>query len=280
MTKPKRELSISTGSFYPEPTSQTIRRIHDLGFKAVEVMIQDSELNYDFHRHVDLKLFRELGKIVEDHGLSVGSLHAPLLSSGQAFSTRVRREILASSLEAASMLGGNTLIIHPHHLFLSYEDACKFLSSSDLGIQDLVLPGFPSFLAKAEGYGIRVALENIAYWHDFPLLNDAGMMERVLEGLGKTNVLVDLDILHSELGGSTSEFLSRLRESIVSLHIADYGDGQSRTLPGKGKIDWRKIIHTAQELPKLEHIVMELAGKLENSEIKKSANYLQGLLES
>ena len=273
-----QSLSISTGSFYPASTNKSIKRAHDLGFERIEIMIQDRELDYNFQRHADLTFFTKLKRIVQEYGLTVGSLHAPLLSTEQVFSTRTRSEILHNSLEVASIFEADTVVIHPHHFFMSYEAAYKFLTSSNGTIGDFILPNFWAELDEAEKENVCLAVENVAYWSDFPLLNDAKLMKRVLAALGDTRLGVDLDVLHSELGDCTFDFLTQFPESIVCLHLRDYRDDQTRVVPGKGKIDWRKIIFAARNMPRLRHFVMELAGRLEDSEIQKSANYMRELL--
>lgn len=185
-------------------------------------------------------------------------MHAPLLSAEQVFSTRARSDILHSSLEVASIFEADMVIIHPHHFFVSYETAHKFLTSSNGTIYDFILPDFSAALDEAEKENVCLAMESVAYWSDFPLLDDAKVMKRVLAALDSTHLGVDLDILHSELGGSTFDFLTQFPESILSLHLRDYRDDQTRVVPGKGKIDWRKIMFAARNLPRLKHIVMEL----------------------
>jgi len=272
-----RSLAISTGSFQPSPTREAVHRIAKLGFKHVEVTVQDSELNYDFYRRTDMDYFEELRSLVHELGLRVTSLHAPQLSAVQTFSSKASHEIMTRFLEIASLFQGDLLVVHPYHIFRSYEVACSFLSDDSPGTGNFMVPEFPSVLANAKENGLRIAIENIAHWHDHPLLNEPRNMLKLVSSLDSETVGVDLDIFHSELGGTTFEFLDKLRDHILSLHLCDFGDSRNRTLPGKGRVNWEKLAGLIGNLEKLDCIVMEVAGQFEDEELGNSAGYLRGV---
>ncbi len=79
----KRELVVSTGSFYPTSTSDALASIARLGFKQVEVPIQNSELDCNFYRQINSQYFEKLKNRVRELGLRVASLHAPSLSTAR-----------------------------------------------------------------------------------------------------------------------------------------------------------------------------------------------------
>lgn len=269
-------LAVSTGSFYPLPTKEAIVRIHELGFSLVEITVQDSELNYDFHRRTDLLHFRELATQVHELGLSVISVHAPFLSGVAAFSSKTRGEILLRSMEITSMLGGDEMVVHPYHVFRTYERACSFLLQNTQQPSGFTLPEFSSVLKRARDLGVRIGIENIAHWSDFPLLNDPRNMLKLVSGFASDWVKVDLDIFHSAFSGRTLDFLNLLRENIISLHLSNITDRQDRTLPGKGRVDWAELAGHIGRLPNLDHLVMEVAGQFEDEELGNSAGYLRG----
>lgn len=270
-----RALAISTGSFHPTPTREAIVRIASLGFKQVEVTVQDAELNYDFHRRIAKNFFEELAHLVHDSGLQVVSLHSPPMSSVQAFSSKARSDIMTRTLEIAARLRADELVVHPYHIFKSYEDSCRFFSDESLKIMDFVLPDLPSLVNKAEEHGIQIAIENIAHWADHPLLNEPSNMLRLVHALDSDSVGVDLDIFHSEFGGKTSEFLEKLRNHILSVHLSDYSDSRNRVLPGKGNVGWAELARKVRILPNANHIVLEVAGQFDDGELPGSASYLR-----
>lgn len=269
------ELAISTGSFHPAKTDEALARIASLGFSQAEITIQSSDLGYDFHRRFDSEHFEEMGRKVRDLGVRVGSLHGPRLSGVDAFSSRARGEILLRTLEIASNLESDEIVVHPYHVFQSYEKAYSFLSEPTSRLMDSVLPGFLSLLQRAKEGGIRVGIENIAHWHDDSLLNEPGNMLRLVSSLNSKTVAVDLDVYHSEFGGNTPEFFDRVGDHIMSLHLCDYTYSRERALPGRGRIDWKELAMHAEKLPGLKHIVLEVSGGFEDQELAQSAGYLR-----
>lgn len=272
------QLAISTGSFYPASTWKALDRIARLGFGQVEVMIQASELNYDFRRRTNSEYFEELKERKQELGLQVTSLHAPPLSGVQAFSSEARSEILLRTMEIAALLRAGEVVVHPYNIFRSYEGACSFFSDHSRRIAEFTLLEFPSILKNAEKHGVGIAIENIAHWYDHSLLNEPNNMLRLVHALDNSSVGVDLDVFHSELGGNTFQFLDKLRDCIMSLHLSDCSDSGNRTIPGRGTTNWEALAGHVRKLPDLEHMVLEVSGQFEDEELTQSASYLRRTL--
>ncbi len=268
------ELSISTGSFYPKPTKYAVRRAKKLGFSSIEITLQDSDLGYDFQRKVNWNLYKDLSKIIIASGLRVASLHAPFLSGEKVFSSRVRNDLLLKSIEIVSLFQANELVIHPYHFLTSYERLCRFLQSNSSNLRSSLIPHVDQFFKAANDRGVTLAMENIADWYDNPLLNDPRNMKKLLTALDEEEMKIDLDIFHSELGGSTKWFLEELGDQIVSVHVCDHTKLKRRTLPGKGRADWHAIGRRIRPLPGLRHVIMELANEFGDREISASAKFL------
>ncbi len=271
-------LALSTGSFYPTPTEDALVRIALLGFNQAEITIQNSDLNYDFHRHFQLDHLERLRNVIHGEGLRVASLHAPPLTSVESFSQRARAEILLKTLEMAALFQGNEVIVHPYHIFRSYEDACSFLSNESSEISEFAISELLPLLNRAREYGIRIAMENIAHWHDDAFLNDPDNMMRLVSSLDD-NFGVDLDIFHSELGHTTSEFLDKLTDRIVSIHLCDHTESRERVFPGRGKTKWPVLAEHVRGLSGLQHVVLEMAGPFKDEELKQSADYLREVFD-
>ncbi len=274
----KPELVVSTGSFYPTSTSAALARVARLGFKQAEVTIQDLELDYNFHKLVKSHYFEDLRDLARKLGLRVTSLHAPSLSSVQTFSYRARRDILVKCLDAGALLGADEVVVHPYHVFRSYEEACSFFSKESSSIDESTLPGLPMTLQHAEELGLTIAMENIAHWYDQAFLNDPNNMVRLVSSL-EDRIGVDLDIFHSELGRTTFEFLEKLRDHIVSIHLCDHTETGERTLPGRGKTKWPVLAERIRGLPRLKHSVLEMAGSFSDDELIQSASYLREVFD-
>ncbi len=268
------QLSISTGSFYPKTTKDALERASALGFSFIEITLQNAEIGYGFQKKVNMERFIHLAKHAKTLGLRVTSLHAPFMTPEQVFSSKVRSHILFSSLEIARIFGADELVIHPYHLFSSYEHALRALASPKMRLTDNVLEEIPEFLNLCEQHRVVLAFENIAHWVDSPLLNSPKNMEKLITAM-KNRLMVDLDIYHSEIGDSTLEFLDCLTESIVSVHASDCTNLNTRTLPGQGKADWHKICQKIKQLPNLKRIVLEIEGNFSDKEILASADFLK-----
>lgn len=274
------QLSISTGSFYPKPTLHAIKRARKLGFSSIEITLQDLELGYDFRKRIDWELYKKLSEVILGSGLKVTSVHAPFLSGEKVFSSSVRTDLLLKSIEIVSLFQGNELVIHPYHLLTSYERLCRFLRSNSSNLRMGLLPDIDQFFKAADDHGITIAMENIADWYDHILLNDPKNMKKLLTSLDeeRRKMKIDLDIFHSELGGSTREFLEELGDQIVSVHVCDCTKSNRRTLPGKGRADWHAIGRRVRRLPGLRHVIMELANEFDDREIIASAKFVRRIL--
>ncbi len=272
------ELSISTGSFYPKPTRYAIEKARALGFSTVEITLQNVEIGYDFHRTVKVSRFKDLARELKKLGLQATSVHAPFMTPEQVFSSKARSQILLSSLNITRIFEANEMIVHPYHLFASYEDAVRSLNSAKAHIPRSFLQSTAELLNLSEKYGILVALENIAHWSDSPLLNSPRNMGRLIGAL-KNRAVVNLDLYHSEMAGATLEFLDRLAEAIVSVHASDYTSRGKRTLPGNGNANWEKIGRRIKKLPNLRRIVLEMQGYYKDDETNASANFLREILK-
>lgn len=272
-------LSITTGSFFPEPTIHAIERIHRLGFSSFELTIQESDMDYEFSGTRGKDFFQRILRLTRRLNLRASTVHAPYLSAVQMFSEKIRAEIIYKALEGASFLESELLIIHPYHIFSSYEKAISFLNGK-LSLERALLLGFKTILHKAEKENVIVAIENIAHWKDSPLLNSPNNMLRLVKSMNSESVKADLNLFHSEVGECTNRFLHKLNLLIVSTHVSDTPDHGPRTLPGKGKLDWNRICERLKALPSLRHVVIEITGRVRSEEVRQSAHFLNRLLAS
>ncbi len=272
------QLSISTGSFYPKPTRHAVKWAKKLGFSSIEITLQDSELGYGFQKKVNWDLYKDLSTAIVATGLRVASLHAPFLSGEKVFSSNVRSDLLLKSIEIVYLFQANELVIHPYHILTSYERLCRFLLSNTSKVTNIFIPHVDRFFKAANDGGIMVAMENIADWYDHALLNDPKNMKKLLTALDKEKIKIDLDIFHSELGGSTGGFLEELGDQIVSVHVSDQTKSKMRTLPGKGGTDWHALGRRIRHLPGLRHVIMELAHEYDDREIIASARLIRRTL--
>lgn len=125
---------------------------------------------------------------------------------------------------------------------------------------------------RAGQYEIMVGIEN-AMNERHLIGKTASEMDRLIDGVGRGNLGLTLDIGHANLTGNLEEYLQR-KEYIISVHAHDNFGFSDEHLPlGEGKIDWSHVYDRLKDLDcpiTLEHRTLE--------EGVQSLRYLQGIL--
>lgn len=134
---------------------------------------------------------------MRNRNIATASVHAPFLRGTEVFSSAARMQILQYSLDITRIIHGTTLVLHPYHIFSSYEGAVRFFSTPSKKVDEFVLPEFPSLVERAESANIIVAIENIGHWYDHPLTNRPSNLLRMVKGLNSDSVRAMIDIFHS-----------------------------------------------------------------------------------
>ncbi len=252
-------------------------RAQELGFAQVELVIQASDIDFSFDRQVRMDFYRKLRRILRDHSIGVGSVHSPFLNGTDAFSAKSRVQILQHSAEITQMVQGDTLVLHPYHIFSSYEGAIRFFSAHSRRVEELLLPKFLAFLRKAKNSNITIAIENIAHWYDHPLTNNPSNLMKLVKALDNDSVRAVIDIYHSEFVNATLHFFQQLGEFITAVHLSDISTSRARALPGQGETDWRALAIAINRLPELRHKVLEGPSYCGDADLKRSARFLEPL---
>jgi sugar phosphate isomerase/epimerase len=121
----------------------------------------------------------------------------------------------------------------------------------------LLINGHNRLLAITRNYGVILGIENIQFWHDFPLLNDPDNMLKLIDFLGTAGVV--LDIYHSELANNTQHFIDRIGNFVVNAHISDANYTKNRMLPGEGKTNWKQLISSLKRIDYNGCLITELS---------------------
>jgi sugar phosphate isomerase/epimerase len=206
------KIAVNTGSLsFDTPTA--VAQAKGLGFTTVEVNLQQAELRYDFQREPDTAFYATLAQEIRIRGMSVGSVHNLFLNAAQAFSQGARREILQLSARVTAQLGSAVLVVHPADLFVSEEALSAYLSGAPKkrGALPLVA-GFDQLRDVLDELGVRLALENVSYWHDTLLTNQAEYMALLVDAL---DCQVALDVRRSlhRAGGRSDRRPARPRRA-------------------------------------------------------------------
>lgn len=252
-------IAVSTGTFFPISTLQSIKQFEELGIQDVELTLQQNEISLTFERKFSMPILPELSGLVESGELCVRSVHAPQISAERCYNLRSRLQLLIHSIEVCRLLGGQLVVVHPFHLFRTHEDALEYLAGDNPLPSAALLPGLNDVLDLAHAAGIKLALENIQDWEDEVFFNEPKSVFRFLRDMNHPALGSTLDLMHAKVPGLLDEFVHLLSADILNIHAADLLLPIKRVPVGKGVIDWHQLVPRLQALPNLRQITVELS---------------------
>jgi sugar phosphate isomerase/epimerase len=145
---------------------------------------------------------------------------------------------LRTEVELTASLGATTLVLHP---------VCLGLDERDDRFNVREVAEIARFAADR---GVRLALEN--------LRNSIWALDRALDGLGdnpqRTNLGICIDVGHARISTDAGPepvggYLERYARQLVHLHLHDTrGTEDDHLVPGRGCIDWRRLLRSLQTL--------------------------------
>lgn len=257
----KVNLSVATGSFWPLSTLESIRQFQAVGLGQIELTHQIHDFLLDLRHNLRAPIERPIQAMVDEGKLIVSSIHAPHIITEHGFSTRARLDYLMQTLSLCRRLGGKIVVVHPSHLFTSYERSLDYLTDKSVRVWEALLPGMHDLLDTAHTEGVMLSLENVMIWEkDGPYFNDPANLSRFLKDLACPSFGVTLDILHAALMGDVSRFVKEIPDAINNLHLADYQPPDHRVVPGRGSLNWQYLLPRLKGLPNLESAAIELTG--------------------
>lgn len=218
-----------------------IRLLANAGFDCIDYsmdhMVQDdSPLNAPDYLDYAHRL-RQLG---DELGITFNQAHAPFEfewdKEGVIENVAIPRIIRC--LEVASVLGVDTVIVHPLH-YLNYFHNMQRVWDENVAFYRTLLP-------YAQQYNVRIALENLFQFDRRGIIvpdtcADAQRYIRALEEFNDPHLVACVDVGHAQLvGDSPAELIRALgHDRVKALHIHDNDSVLDRhTLPYLGKIDW------------------------------------------
>lgn len=264
------QLVINTGSLSFD-TRAAIAEVNLLGFSAVEVNLQGTELRYDFQRKPNLDLYMLLVRELALRKLTVSDVHAVFLNTPQMFSSRVRCELLKIEAQIVRTLGAHILVVHPTDILHSEEALEAFAAG---GAELPAAEGMAEVIRELQSDGFQIALENVQHWNDRRTTNDAEIMARLVEAL---DCYVTLDVRRCLEKPSLARWLELVRDRIVVLHLHDSVGGQEHKPPAAP--DWRQIIPQLKTTP-AQVYVMEATGERSPGAIRASREYITKLMQT
>ena len=260
---------ISTHLFHDQRLSRDhLAQIAEHGFEAVEVFATRS--HFDYH---DTAAIKELGGWLQDTGLALHAIHAPIVDSmhgagkwGPAISNAVsdtpKRQAAVreadAALNIARELGAGVFVVHlgtptvqggennRTAAFRSVEDLCRL----------------------AEPLDIRVALEVMPN----PLSDAAQLVDLLERDLEFPRAGICLDFGHAFLMGDVVDQIEIVAEHLVTTHVHDNGGKKDdHMVPFDGRINWDIALMTMQKVGYDGTYLMELANLSTPAEVLRKA---------
>ncbi len=244
-----KKLSINGDSLYKKYGAEKSGYfIKEAGFDALDFSFKG--LNKDFHPFLKDDYQEIAYKIKEEYdrvGISVNQAHAPYsyppekyleeIFLGEIILPRIIR-----AMEMASILGAETIIVHPiHYRGTTKEDAFE----RNMSFYNYLIP-------YCEKFGIKVAIENM--WDRDKLrghiIHDTCSVKeefaKYVDSVNNPCVVACLDIGHAGLPRQEDEaydFVYALgKERLKALHIHDNSyQNDEHLLPFRGKVNWELV---------------------------------------
>lgn len=219
-------------------------------------------LDHPFTREKgQLEYAKELKQIALDNGVVFNQTHAPAPTKPPV------EKWVAKTIEYASAMGSEYIIIHPYTVDFEYN-----------------VNLFKKFLPVAKDNGIKISIENI--WHSFEnglAVGPTGCNEQslyeLIETLNDDNVVACVDIGHAVMKGletSPEKIILKLGDKVKNLHIHDNDLIKDlHQIPFDGKIDFSSVVNSLKQINYNGFITLESIFKnIDNATEKDLAEFL------
>jgi sugar phosphate isomerase/epimerase len=266
------EIAINTGSLSSD-TPAAVAQAKGLGFTALEVNLQQAELQYDFNRQPNLDFYETLAQEIKLRDMHAVAVHNLFLTGAQVFSSQARTEILALAGRLTAQLGAAILVVHPADLFTNEEALIEFLTGSkDQSNRLPLIPGFAAVRAELEGLGVHLAMKNVNHWRDTLLTNQAEHMRVLTDAL---DCLVALDVPRCLQRPSLERWIELVGQRIALLHLHDEVEGLAHHPPLAPA--WRERMALLKETATQACVIETSATPLAQGNIRASREYIASL---
>jgi sugar phosphate isomerase/epimerase len=223
------------------------------GFSMIE--IASSKTHLDYH---DKHAMKRAAQTLEKMGIEPYSFHAPfredidVTSLDEGARVHARHEIFAAA-EAAAILGVRYFVFHPGPEKVynpTPEERVHRMHNAAAVINDVC--------GYCQKLGIGIVLENMLPHLFFGNMRD---MLWIIGAIDSPMVGTCLDTGHAFITGDVYRIMYKLAGHLQFIHANDnLGKDDQHLPPGKGKIDWHKLLHELNEVDFQGAMILELMG--------------------
>lgn len=247
-------IGLSTGCFYRTSIFEVLDRVRESGISVLEVCSSRDHLDYHDLDTV-MRAAAEIGK----RGIETFSFHAPFgndidISAVDDARRQKSLEEVLSAVNAAGALHARYFVLHPGPEESARPPAEEYLHRLSNASECL------GRVAEQCGKrGMALALENMLPHLLFGRMPDLFWL---LGSLKNRNVGACLDTGHAFLARSLYPEIENLASHLLMMHAADnHGEGDDHLPPGKGDIDWARIVEALSRIGFMGPIILELSGR-------------------
>lgn len=245
------QVSVSTSFSYDIPIEEQLVLIADAGFRTISIGANLEHFDYS-----DPAKRRELKVALQQYGLKVDTIHAPLwLNKAPALSEAI------ATAEATADLGAGCVVAHGGPFECDREGF------------DERLPGLigtcNTLLSVAKSNGIIFALENVMPGHATDLVRKA------LPELDTATFGLCYDSSHDQIDGPRPfDLIDEFKDRIFAVHLSDrIKPFVDHVIPGEGFIDWSEMCGRLQKARYSSSITMEVM--MQHSRFQEPKVFLQ-----
>lgn len=252
-------LSTSTNliAFRPDwvsyvPTLDSMRRLKEVGFDAVDLNISDA--GKSFFRLADddwRQWIEQVANLSQELGLPITQSHAPFYNAIEPESNKaaIWEPMIKRAIEASGMANIPWIVMHPG----TYPDDTYDFKESKRRNYDYFMP----YLEMADKFGCGIAIENMADDIRRTYLRPGAVycsthveIVDLVDSFHVDNVGICWDFGHANLMGlDQREALRYIGKRLKATHVADNsGFHDDHIMPFQGCIDWRKILPVLSEI--------------------------------
>jgi sugar phosphate isomerase/epimerase len=228
------------------PFAKMIKRLNRIETRYVEVLDEGLHM-------LNKKRVATLNQIAKSRGIKY-TVHAPFADINIASPSKpilnASLKRLKESMAYANALDAKLWVFHPGNktgisMFYPGED----WKQNSKSLSELH--------QTAEEYGLNIALENLPEKYGF-LMKQPADFKKFYKETSLHDIGIVLDMGHANLEGQTEQFLRKLPDKIVHIHVSDnMGENDQHLGLGYGKIDWQQFAETLREIAYDKTVLIE-----------------------
>jgi sugar phosphate isomerase/epimerase len=252
MSKPK--IGVSMLYCLSEPFSKMLKRLAKVNVQLVEVV--DEGLH-----ELNKKRVAKLNAIAKSKGIRY-TVHAPFadinIASPSKLMLNASIKRLEQSMAYANDLNAQLWVFHPG----AKTGISSFYPGEDWKQNSQTIQQLHK---TAENHGLNTAIENLPEKYGF-LMKTPEDFQKFYKETSLNDIGIALDVGHANLEKQTENFLRKLPDKIVHMHVSDnMGENDQHLGIGCGKIDWQQFAETLREIAYDKTIIIETVEHVEES---------------